>query len=163
MRGKEALIALGEEEERNPRAPCARRGAPTHARRFFAQTQFGRPHWGLRQPTQYQFSAGTDRMPSHLTWHVFCSCPGPLLAVIWAAMSSSALLHKMALTKRQNSRSTPTFPRAPLLPPGPDGQAFSGGLQRRRWRTAPRCRANSQPRRTRARPSRHWIAPRIGP
>ena len=46
-----------------------------HARRFFVrQTQFG-PHWGSRQSTQYQFSAGTDRMPSHLTWHVFLHVP----------------------------------------------------------------------------------------
>ena len=38
-----------------------------HARRFFVRQIHEGPHWGSRQSTQYQFSAGTDRMPSHLT------------------------------------------------------------------------------------------------
>ena len=46
-----------------------------HARRFFVRQIHEGPHWGSRQSTQYQFSAGTDRMPSHLTWHVFLHVP----------------------------------------------------------------------------------------
>ena len=77
---KEALIAMGREggiRARRVRVAKER----LHARRFFVrQTQFG-PHWGSRQSTQYQFSAGTARMPSHLTWHVFCESSSELRRV----------------------------------------------------------------------------------
>ena len=46
-----------------------------HARRFFVRQIHEGPHWGSRQSTQYQSSPGTDRRPSHLTWHVFLHVP----------------------------------------------------------------------------------------
>ena len=46
-----------------------------HARRFFVRQIHEGPHWGSRQSTQYQSSPGTDRNPSHLTWHVFLHVP----------------------------------------------------------------------------------------
>ena len=38
-----------------------------HARRFFVRQIHEGPHWGSRQSTQYQSSAGTDLRSSHLT------------------------------------------------------------------------------------------------
>ena len=73
-----------------------------HARRFFArQTQFG-PHWGSRQSTQYQFSAGTDRMPSHLTWHVFLHVPARDASPI--DRSALVSLHAIDQTRSREQR-----------------------------------------------------------